>query len=104
MSIFFGIIFIIIGIILILNTTIMGIIPLFLGTLFFSFFVFRKKIKKMSERKLEEEIKESENKKWYENMEFDFGFGSFGFSFAPVIFIKLGRSIKSFFSTKKIQK
>lgn len=104
MSLVFGIIFIIIGIVLILNTTIMGIIPLFLGTLFFSLFVFRKRIKKTSERKLEEDIKESENKKWYENMKFDLGFGGFGFSFEPVMFIKLGRSIKSFFSTKKIQK
>jgi hypothetical protein len=101
-----GIFFIIFGISFILsNPNIQGIIPILIGTLIiFSIIVFRKKIKKMSQRKLEEAIKESENKKWYENMEFDFGFGGFGFSFAPVIFIKLGRSIKSFFSTKKIQK
>ena len=87
---------------LIFAKAIFGIIPMFLGALFISLFIFRKKIKKMSERKLEEDIKESENKKWYENMEFDLGIGGSGFSFAPVIFIKLGRSIKSFFSTKKI--
>ena len=58
----------------------------------------------MSERKLEEAIKESEDKKWYQNIQFDLGFGAFDFSFAPGIFIKLGRSIKSFFSTKKIHK
>jgi hypothetical protein len=77
-----------------------------IGTLIIiSIIVFRKKIRKESERKLEEDIKESENKKWYENMEFDLGVGGdggSGFSFSPVIFIKLGRSIKSLFSTKKI--
>jgi hypothetical protein len=66
--------------------------------------IFKNKIKKMSERKLEEDLKESKNKKWYEKAEFEFDFGSFGFSFVPIIFINLVRSINSFISTKKLQK
>jgi hypothetical protein len=63
----------------------------------FAIIVLKKRIKQKSEKQLEEEIKELKNKKWYEKLEFDFGFGSFGFSFVPVIFIKFSRSIYSFF-------
>ena len=91
-----GIFFILFGII---SRDILSIV---IGTsMIFTIIVFKKKIKKISERKLEEDIKESKNKKWYEKAEFEFGFGDFGFSFVPVIFINF---LRSFFSKRKLQK
>jgi hypothetical protein len=111
-SIIIGIFFILIGIFPILigiifqgYVSIQDYVPILIGALIISaIIIFKKKIKKMSERKLEEDIKESKNKKWYEKAEFEFDFGSFGFSFVPIIFVNLIRSINSFISTKKSQK
>jgi biopolymer transport protein ExbB/TolQ len=98
-SIIIGISFILFGILF------QGYVSILIGALIISvIIIFKKKIKKMSERKLDEDIKESKNKKWYEKAEFEFDFGSFGFSFVPIIFINLVRSINSFISTKKSQK